>query len=199
MTEEIAKKRHARVMADQDALIRAAERFFSNKSQANNQAVIQAVKAMHMATLTFQQEVQELLEFYVEDVQIFSGQIMGLSSGADQVAKILLNTRILEKDYIRSENEDTFSRIIQNISEIDVLVSDIKAEIDDAEKTRPLDGIQEVVNNYIRSFKAYAELMKEQTAVKTAMENAAAAIESTSLSAKDRVASQMNAARPLPS
>ncbi|MCG8636086.1 MAG: bacteriohemerythrin [Desulfobacterales bacterium] len=191
MTEEIARKRHEKVVSSQDALIRAAEQYFTDRSQENNQAVIQAVKTMRMATITFQQEVQELLEFYIEDVQIFSGQMMGLSSGADQVAKILLNTRILEKDFIRNEDEAAFTRIIKNISEIDTMISDIKAEIDDEEKTSPLDGIQEAVNNYIRSFKAYAELMKTQQATKTAMEKAAAGIESACLAGKDEMTAQM--------
>ncbi len=191
MTEDIAKKRHAKVVASQKALIQAVEQFFVDKSQENNLVVIQAVKAMRMATITFKQEVQELLEFYIEDVQIFSSQMMDLSSGADQVAKILLNTRILEKDFIRNEDEAAFTQIIKNISEIDTTISDIKAEIDDEEKTSPLNGIQEAVNNYIRSFKAYAELMKNQQATKTVMEKAAAGIESACLAGKDEMTAQM--------
>ncbi|MCG8616557.1 MAG: methyl-accepting chemotaxis protein, partial [Desulfobacterales bacterium] len=191
MTEDSAKKRHEKVVAAQEELFQAAELYFVDNSFDNNLAVINAVKAMQRAAVTFQQEVQELLDFYIEDVQIFSGQMMGLSSGADRVASILLNTRIQEKDYIRNEDQETFSKIIKNISRIDETISEIKAEIDDEDKTKPLDGIQEGVNNYIRSFKSYAELMATQQATQSTMEKAAGGIEAACLSGKDEMAVQM--------
>ena len=71
MTEEAAKKRHEKVVIAQEQLYQAAEAYFAENSFDNNLAVIDAVKAMQRATVSFQQEVQELLDFYIEDVQIF--------------------------------------------------------------------------------------------------------------------------------
>jgi hemerythrin-like metal-binding protein len=193
MFEEISKTRHGKIILTQDDAIEKATLFFDNKTQENNQALIKAVKAMHMAIITFHQEMQELLEFYIEDVQIFASQMMELSLGADQVAKILLKTRILEKEFIRTEDEAVFQQIIQNISSIDTAISSIKENIDDGEKTKPLDGIQEVVNIYIQSFKSYAELMKSQQTAKTQMESNAAGIETICLESKDIMNSQMRA------
>lgn len=191
MTEDAAKKRHGAVTTAQEDLYGAAERYFADSRFDNKLTVINGARAMKSATMAFQQEVQELLDFYIEDVQIFSGQMMGLSSGADQVAKILLNTRILEKDFVRNQDRETFNRIVGNISDIDDAISHIKAEIDDPEKTAPLDGIQEAVNNYIRSFKSYAELTADQQSAQSAMETAASGIELACTSAKDGMAEQM--------
>ncbi|MCP4720070.1 MAG: hypothetical protein GY860_11485, partial [Desulfobacteraceae bacterium] len=193
MIESISKERHGKIITTQKVVIEKAEIFYRNKSHENNLALINAVKAMRMATITFQQEMQELLEFYIEDVQIFSGQMMELSSGADGVAKILLKTRILEKDFTRTEDEGIFQQIIQNIVSIDNALSDIKEIIDDEDKTKPLDGIQEAVNAYITSFKRYAELMKSQQAVKNQMESNAAGIEAICLKSKDTMNTQMRA------
>jgi len=193
MFEPISKERHEKIITTQKEVIEKAEIFYRNKSHENNLALINAVKAMRMATITFQQEMQELLEFYIEDVQIFSGQMMELSSGADGVAKILLKTRILEKDFIRTEDEGIFQQIIQNIISIDNAISDIKEVIDDEDKTKPLEGIQEAVNAYITSFKRYAELMKSQQTAKNQMESNSAGIEAICLKSKATMNTQMRA------
>ena len=191
MTEEISKKRHATLSAAQKDLKAKALIYFKENTQENNIALISAAKAMQMATLSFQQEMQEQLEFYIEDVQIFSGQMMALSSGADQVAKILLNTRILEKEFIRTEDDAVFKRILDNIRKIDHAISGVKDSIDDEEKTKPLDGIKEAANNYISSFQSYADLMRQQEDVKTSMEKDAREIQAICLSAKTKVNGQM--------
>lgn len=193
MFEEISKKRHGKIIVTQEVVVEKALLFFENKTQENNQALIKAVKDMQMSIITFHQEMQELLEFYIEDVQIFSSQMMELSSGADQVAKILLKTRILEKEFIRTEDDTLFQSIIENIGSIDKAISNIKEKIDDQDKTKPLDGIQEVVNVYIQSFKNYAELMKNQQTAKTQMESNAAGIEDICLKSKEIMNSQMRA------
>ena len=191
MFEPISKKRHGKIKSSQDAVIEKAEIFFKDKSQKNNQALIEAVKTMRMATITFQQEMQELLEFYIEDVQILSGQMMELSSGADGVAKILLKTRILEKEFNQTEEDAIFQQILQNIDSIDKAIATIKETIDDADKTKPLEGIQEAVNVYISSFKSYAELMKRQQTAKEQMESTAAGIEAICLKSKEAMHTQM--------
>jgi len=191
--EDVSKKRHKKISDTQQALIEKAILFFDHKSQENNQALIKAVKAMQMSIINFHQEMQEMLEFYIEDVQIFSSQMMELSSGADQVAKILLKTRILEKEFIRTEDDTLFQRIIENIGSIEKAISNIKEKIDDPDKTKPLDGIQEVVNIYIQSFKSYAELMKSQQTAKTQMESNADGIEDICMKSKEIMNSQMRA------
>lgn len=191
MSEPISKERHDKIGSSQDAVIEKAEIFFKDKSQTNNLALIDAVKEMRMATITFQQEMQELLEFYIDDVQILSGQMMELSSGADGVAKILLKIRILEKEFNQTEEEAIFQQILQNIDSIDKAIATIKETIDDADKTKPLEGIQEAVNVYISSFKSYAELMKRQQTVKEQMESTAAGIEAICLKSKEAMHTQM--------
>jgi len=193
MVEPIAKERHEKIVNAHKTLVEKAELFFNDKSQKNNQALIDAVNAMHLTTTIFQQELQELLEFYGEDVQIFSGQMMELSAGADQVANILLKTRILEKEFIRTEDESIYQEIIENISSIEDAISYIRDTIDDADKTKPLEGIQDAVNVYIGSFKSHAELMKRQQTVKVQMESTAAGIEAICLKSKATMHTQMQA------
>jgi hemerythrin-like metal-binding protein len=193
MVEPIAKERHEKLVAAHKILVEKAELFFKDKSQAANLALIGAVKAMHMASTTFQQELQELLDFYSEDVQIFSGQMMELSAGADQVAKILLQTRILEKEFMRTEDESIYQEIIGNISSIEDAISYIRETIDDADKTKPLEGIQDAVNVYIGAFKSHAELMKRQQAAKVQMESTAAGIQDICLNSKAAMHTQMQA------
>ncbi|MBI9089125.1 MAG: bacteriohemerythrin [Desulfobacterium sp.] len=193
MVEPISKERHATVISAQNEVIEKGILFFKHKAHENNLALIKAVTAMHMATVTFQQEMQELLEFYMEDVQIFSDQMMELSSGADQIAKILLNTRIMEKEFIRTGDETISQQIIRNIVSIDTAITGIKTTIDEAEKTKPLDRIQDAVHVYISSFKTYTELMKSQGMAKAQMESAASEIEAICLKAKDAMHSQMQA------
>ncbi len=193
MFEPVSKERHEKIITTQKAVIEKAGDFFKNRSYENNMALIKAVRAMRMATITFQQEMQELLEFYIEDVQIFSGQMMELSSGADQVAKILLKTRILEKEFMRTEDEAIYQQVIQNISSIEDTVSYIRETIDEEEKTKPLDGIQAAVNAYISSFKRHAELMKSQQTAKEQMESNAGGIEGICLKSKESVHTQMQA------
>lgn len=193
MVEPISKERHEKIVNAQNTLIEKAALFFNNKNQKNNLALIDAVNVMHLATVTFQQEMQELLEFYSEDVQIFSGQMMELSAGADQVAKILLQTRILEKEFMWTEEDSTYQQVIENISSIEDAISYIRETIDDADKTKPLEGIQDAVNVYIGSFKSHAELMKRQQTAKEQMESTAAGIEAICLKSKASMHTQMQA------
>lgn len=193
MFEKVSQQRHDKVVDTQEAVLEAAIRFFNDKTHENNMVLIGAVNEMNMAIITFHQEMQELLEFYIEDVQGFSGQMMVLSSGADEIAKVLLRTRILEKEFIRTGDEAIFQEIIQNIVSIDKTIQEIKEKIDDGEKTKPLEGIQEAVNLYIRSFKSYAELMENQQTTQTQMESNSAGIEALCLESKDIMKSQMQA------
>jgi hemerythrin-like metal-binding protein len=109
------------------------------------------------------------------------------------VAKILLKTRILEKEFNRTGEETLFQEILQNIDSIDAAISLIKETIDDAEKTKPLEGIQEAVTVYISSFKTYAELMKRQQTANAQMESTAAGIEAICLKSKEAMHNQMRA------
>ncbi len=193
MVEPISKERHEKIVNAQNALTEKAVLFFNNKNQKNNLALIDAVNVMHLASVTLQQEMQELLEFYSEDVQIFSGQMMELSAGADQVAKILLQTRILEKEFMRTEEDSIYQQVIENISSIEDAISYIRETIDDADKTKPLEGIQDAVNVYIGSFKSHAELMKRQQTAKEQMESTAAGIEAICLNSKASMHTQMQA------
>ncbi|NOX33784.1 MAG: hypothetical protein GXP56_08590 [Deltaproteobacteria bacterium] len=115
LVEENSKKSLQELLLRQKECMDKANLFFDDKTDDNNIAVIKAVREFRRTIISFQQEMQEQLEFYVEDVQTFSGQMMELSSGADQIAKILLNTRILEKDFINTEDDKLFKKIIQNI------------------------------------------------------------------------------------
>ncbi|MCK5099969.1 MAG: hypothetical protein KAR45_17800, partial [Desulfobacteraceae bacterium] len=180
-----SKKALTKVSKVQDVCIKKARTFLGNKNDDNRLAMIKAAKALQTVVIIFHQEMQEQLEFYVEDVQIFSGQMMELSSGADQIAKILLKTRILEKEFIRTEDDTIFKRIIENIKSIDKVVETIKENIDDEEKTKPLDGIQVSVKNYLASFKSYAGLMREQQTASTSMELNAENIQKVCLQLKD--------------
>ncbi len=193
MTEDTAKNRHGKVMDAQAVVLEKANAFFSDKTDEKNTVLVDAVQAMRVASINFEQEMQELLEFYMEDVQIFSGQMMELSSGADQVAKILLKTRILEKEFMRTEDEAIYQQIIQNISSIEDAISYIRETIDDEEKTKPLEGIQEAVNVYIGSFKRHAELMKSQQTAEEQMESNASDIEAICLKSKESMHTQMQA------
>jgi len=191
LTEGGSKKSLEKILSKQIVCVNKATLFFENKTNENNIALIKAVKELNRSIIYFQQEMQEQLEFYVEDVQIFSGQMMEFSSGADQIAKILLNTRILEKDFINTEEDKIFEEITQNIATIDKTIAEVKKNIDDEDKTKPLDGIQEAVKNYLSSFKSYASLMKGQQTAKVAMESNAANIQKICLKSKDLQHSQM--------
>ena len=193
LTEDASKKRLEEVFLKQADCMNKANFFFDSKTDDNNIALIKAVTELTRAIINFQQEMQEQLEFYVEDVQIFSGQMMELSSGADQIAKILLNTRILEKEFINTEDDKVFEHITRNIDSIDKVIAEIKENIDDEDKTKPLDGIQESAKNYLSSFKSYASLMKSQQTAKTAMESNAANIQKICLKSKDLQHTQMQA------
>ena len=193
MHEPIAKQRHEKILSTQKELVENAKLFFKDKNHEHNLALIRSVDAMRLATVAFQQEMQELLDFYIEDIQIFSDQIMVLSSGADQIAKILLTTRILEKEFIRIKDETLFQQIIKNIDSIANVITNIKEKIDDEGKTKALDGIQDAVNVYINSFKACAELMKTENTIKVQMETAAAEITDICLQSKDAMHNQMQA------
>ena len=191
MTEDIAQKRHENVKAAHADTTSAAELFFSDRTFENNQSLIQAIDDLGRAAKMFQQEMQELLEFYVEDIQVFSSQIMALSSGADEIAKILLQTRILEKEYIRTQDAAVFENIGKNIASIATAITGIKDAIDDQEKTGPLEGIQEGVNAYMAAFENYAELMDSQQTARDQMEASAAQIQAVSLTARDAMRQQM--------
>ncbi|WDP92843.1 MAG: bacteriohemerythrin [Desulfobacter sp.] len=191
MDEETAKTWHSNVGLSQEKLIEAAETYFRKKTADNNKALIKASQDMERAVTRFSQELQELLEFYIEDVRILSGQIMALSSGADQVANTLLGVRILEKEFIRNEDPELFQQITEKLQGIDQGIPAIKEAIDDPEKTQVLDGIQAAVDDYARSFKAYARLMGEQQAAKSAMEKTAAEVQAACLREKDGMEKQM--------
>ncbi|HKL00194.1 MAG TPA: bacteriohemerythrin [Desulfotignum sp.] len=191
MTEEIAQKRHERVQAAHAKAVSAAQVYFSDRTFENNQALIRAIDDLARAAKIFQQEMQELLEFYVEDIQIFSSRMMALSSGADEIAKMLLQTRILEKEYIRSPDAGVFENIGQNIAAIDAAIIEVKEAMDDPEKTSPLEGIQEGVHAYMAAFENYAALMDRQQTARDQMEASAAGIQAVSLTARDAMRQQM--------
>ncbi len=203
MDEPIAKQRHGNIVSAQKEVMEKGLAFFNDKTHGNNRALIKAVDTMALAVVTFQQEMQELLEFYMEDVQIFSDQTMELSSGADQVAKILLKTRILEKEFILTEDETFFHQILENIQSIDTAIQEIGERIHGEETTTPLDGIEETTTPldgikdaaaaYINSFKGYAELMDNQNRTKARMESTAADISAICVTAKDAMHGQMTA------
>ncbi len=193
LVEDESKKSIEKVVSAQTHLMDKANNFFVDKSSDNNIALIKAVKDMRRAIVFFQQEMQEQLEFYIEDVSIFSGQMVELSSGVDQIAKILLNTRILEKEFINTEDDAVFEKIAENIAAIDKVIAQVKENIDDEDKTKPLDGIQMAVQNYLTSFQSYANLMKAQEVAKVAMEANAASIQKICQASKDTQHGQMQA------
>ncbi len=193
MEEPVAKQRHGNILSAQNDLVEKGLAFFNDKTHGNNLALIKAVDTMGLAVVTFQQEMQELLDFYMEDVRIFSGQAMELSSGADQVAKILLKTRIMEKEFILTGDETFFQQILENIKAIDNAISEIRSRIDGVETTTPLDGIQDGAAAYINSFKGYAESMGNQNRAKERMESMAADISAICVAAKDDMHGQMAA------
>lgn len=191
MTEDIARQRHEKVQKAHARAISAAETFFSRNTFENNQALIQAIDDLRRAAKIFQQEMQELLEFYVEDVRIFSSLMMALSSGADEIAKVLLQTRILEKEFIRTRDPALFENILTNIASIDTVFTGIKQAVDDPEKTGPLQGIHQGVTAYQAAFTNYAQLMEQQQTARSQMETSAALIQDVSLTARDAMRQQM--------
>ncbi|MCF6248175.1 MAG: bacteriohemerythrin [Desulfobacula sp.] len=191
LTEDTSKKSIEKLLSAQDDLLVKANLFYEDKSSENNIAVIQAVKELRRRIISFQQEMQELLEFYIEDVQIFHGQMMELSTGVARIAKILLKTRILEKEFINTEDDAVFGQISANIASIDKVISQVKENIDDEDKTKSLMGIRKAVQNYLSSFKSYADLMKSQDGAKTAMEANASSIQQICLKSKDFQHSRM--------
>lgn len=185
LTEDISIKSIEKVLATQKECIDAATAFFDDKSSVNNISLIKAVKNFKRAIVNFHQEMQEQLEFYIEDVSIFTGQMVELSSGVDQIARILLNTRILEKDFINTEDDAVFDNITKNIAAINNVIAKVKEKVDDEDKSKPLNGIQDTVNNYLTSFQSYANLMIKQEGAKKTMETNASSIQKICLSAKD--------------
>jgi methyl-accepting chemotaxis protein len=129
----------------------------------------------------------------MEDIQIFSGRFMDLSSGADQIAKILLKTRIMEKEFLLTEDSLFFQGIIENITTIDRTVAEIRENIDEQETTRPMAGIKDATKAYLSSFKAYAELMQNQNLTNERMESMAADIGAICLQGKGSMQDQMKA------
>jgi len=186
LDDEGAIKGLDKVLAVQDECIKKANLFFKNKNDANNVALIKAVRELKRAIIYFQQEMQEQLEFYIEDVHILSAQMMELSSGADQIARILLKTRIMEEEFINSEDEKIVEKIITSLMAVDKIIAQVKDKIDDEARVKPLDIIQKSVEDYLASFRAYAGLTKNQQIVKAAMEVNAEDIQKTCLESKDR-------------
>ncbi|MCG8642773.1 MAG: bacteriohemerythrin [Desulfobacterales bacterium] len=184
LTDDTSKKDLARVVSTQEICIKKVDAFFNDKTAENNVAVIKAVKDLQRAITYFQQGMQEQLDWYLEDVQTVSDQMMRLSSGADQIAKILLNTRILEKDFINTEDEGVLEEIKLNINTIEKVFDTAKKYFDDEEKNRPLDEIQAAVQKYFSSLENYAGLMKEQQAARSVMESSAVNIQKICLVAK---------------
>jgi hemerythrin-like metal-binding protein len=112
--------------------------------------------------------------------------MMELSSGADQIARILLKTRIMEEKFINSEDEKIFKKIIASIKSVNDIIVQVKDQIDDETRVKPLEIIKKSVEDYLLSFRAYAGLMRKQKAAKTAMELNAEDIQKTCLASKDR-------------
>lgn len=185
LDDEVSKNSLGKVLSTQTECMDKADAFFEARTDANNIALIKAVADLNRAIIYFQQEMQEQLEFYVEEVGVLSGQAMELSTGVDQIAKILLNTRMLEKEFINTEKDEIFQKISTHIQSIDGVIAGVKEAIDDDEKTNPLEGIQEAVKNYLSSFKQYAGLMQNQQTAKTDMESSAVNIQKICLTAKD--------------
>jgi len=185
LKDDLSKKSLGSVLKAQNICIEKAQTFFNRKNSSNRQAVIKAARELERRTTIFYQEMQEQLEFYIEDVQIFSGEMIELSSSADYIAKILLNTRILEKEFIRTEDNMIFSKIIENIKPIDQVILKVKENIDNEEKTKLLDDIELAVNNYLSSFQSYAGIMKKQQVSKASMESNAQKIQKVCLQLKD--------------
>ncbi len=190
-TEEASQKALEKVKTSQEQLIAGADNYYEEKSEENIIKVIKAAKNLEVGIVYLMQEMQEQLEFYIEDVQIFSGQMMELSSGVDQIAKILLNTRILEKGFINTQSGEVFDKILSYIDSIDGIITTIVENVDDEDKTKPLEGIQTAVEEYIASFQSAAGLMQSQKSAVAKMESAAAAIQATCLAAKDAQYKQM--------
>ena len=191
LIEDVSKKSLEQVLLKQTDCIDTVNRFFENNTDENHIALIKAVRELRRAVIAFQQEMQEQLEFYVEDVQIFSGQMMALSSGVDQIAKILLQTRILEKEFINTEDETVFDKVTLKIEAIYKVIDDVKQTIDDEDKATPLDGIQQTVKNYLSSFDRYASLTKTQQTAKLVMESNASDIQKICLASKASQHEQM--------
>ena len=191
LIEDVSKKSLEQVLLKQTDCIDTVNRFFENNTDENHIALIKAVRELRRAVIAFQQEMQEQLEFYVEDVQIFSGQMMALSSGVDQIAKILLQTRILEKEFINTEDETVFDKVTLKIEAVYKVIDDVKQTIDDEDKATPLDGIQQTVKNYLSSFDRYASLTKTQQTAKLVMESNASDIQKICLASKASQHEQM--------
>ena len=185
LKEDTSKKALTSLLKVHADCMKSERAFFSNKNDNNRIAMIKAASALQKAVIIFYQEMQEQLEFYVEDVQIFSGEMMELSSGVSQVGNMLLKTRIFEKEYIRAEDDVVFKKMITNMQDIDKVIAKVKENIDDEEKTKPLDPIQSSINNYLASFKSYAGLMGQQKTAKAAMEENAQRIQELCLQLKN--------------
>ncbi len=184
LSKDVSKKVLNTVIKAQKVLIKKAKKFFFNKDDDTRFAMIKAANVLLKSIIVFNQEMQEQLEFYLEDVQIFSGEILELSSGVAKIGNVLLKTRILEKEYIRQEDSGILKKIINNMNKIDKVIVRIKENIDDEEKTKALDPIGVAVRNYFSSFKAYADLTQHQSTAKLKMEENAREIQGLCLKLK---------------
>ena len=170
LKKDLSKKALAAVIDAQNDCMKKAKEFFYDKSDDKRYPMIKAAAVFEKAVIILNQEMQEQLEFYVEDVLIFSGEMIEISSSVAIAGNILLKTRILEKEFIHTEDASVFKTIIKNMQDIDAVIVKVKENIDDKEKTKPLDQIQSSVKNYLISFKSYAGLMEQQKIVKASME-----------------------------
>jgi hemerythrin-like metal-binding protein len=185
LKEDISIKALDSVLNAQNDCIKKAKAFFYSKKDNTRYPMIKAAAVLEKTVIILNQEMQEQLEFYLEDVQLFSGEIMELLSGVSQVGNMLLKTRIFEKEYIRAEDDRVFKKMIKNMHGIDKVIAIVKENIDDEEKTKPLDPIQSSVKNYLTSFKSYAGLMEQQKTAKASMEENAQKIQELCLQLKN--------------
>ncbi|MCP3900656.1 MAG: hypothetical protein GY707_13180 [Desulfobacteraceae bacterium] len=136
LKEDVPKKALAFVVKAQNDCIKNGKAFFYNKSDDTRFPMIKTAAVLNRAVILLNQELQEQLEFYMEDVQIFSDEMIEISSGVARAGNILLKTRILEKEYIRTEDEKIFKEIIENLQAIDKVIGKVKETIGDEEKTK---------------------------------------------------------------
>ena len=185
LIKDTSKNAFASVISTQNDCIKKAKAFFYNKNDDTRYPMIKAAAALQKAVILLNQEMQEQLEFYVADVQIFSGEMIELSSGVAMADNMLLMTRILEKEFIRTEDDKVFKKILKNMQEIDQMIAKVKENIADEEKTKTLNPIQSSVKNYLISFKSYAGLMGQQKIAKALMEENAQKIQALCLKLKN--------------
>ena len=201
LENEDSTKRLEKVLAEQENCIERADSFFRDKSGQNNQALIEAVKSFERAITYFQQEMQENLEFYIQDVRYLSDQMTELSSSADRIANILLKARILEKEFIRTEDREVFNAAKEQIGSIENVIASVGESMEDQEKIELVEGISSSVENYLASFTEFAGLIERQQSAQSVMEKASAAIQENCLQAKtlqlDKMQAQIGNSRSL--